>query len=462
MTATELAVGDWIDRLTPALARLVEAQEPYLDEYYTRNSAVRVLSDKRGGRPPFPLGDVRMLYSMARHSHVLGEEKYYASLCEVLDPVRALVRSHPALARVASRTVGRDEFFVYVFHSGHVTAATDLIAGLMARASELSGDRFRTAARELNALLTPVTDDGSSSVLRDLDVAYDLVLFYGLAVKERVDVVEGMAILPFEQVRAFVDEDFVNDLLPSRAAFDGWRSVGAVVNPFRWRPLFHRTESLGELRPRNPEPFFRAAQACLDLLAVAHAAPVLSIAAFGQCVYRSAHRLLGWEHYRGSEHGRRSAERFDVFDECPEISPGALDQAKAAFERRRSDAYARMASIVSRLSEALAREGIHAREGRIVDVAMALEQMYQLPERRISRTLQDRIAGYLGSDAASREQIKKSVKEFYDARSKIVHSRRRELSPQINRAIFLKGFEIASKSLFKLLNDGPPANWDQS
>lgn len=462
MTTPGLAVPDWIDRLTPALARLADAQKPYLNEYYTRNSAVRVLSNKRGGKPPFPFGDVRILYSTARHSHLLGDEKYYASLCKVLDPVRTIIRSHPALARVASQTVGRDEFFVYVFYSGLTTAATDLIAGLMARASELSGDRFRTAARELNAFLTPITDDGSSSVLGALDVAYDLVLFYGLTVKEKVDVVDGMTILPFEQVRAFVDEDLVNDLLPSRAAFEDWRSVGAVVRPFRWRPLFHRTDKLAELRPRNPEPYFRDAKAFLDLLAVAHAAPVLSIAAFGQCVDRSAHRLLGREHYRGSEYGRRSAERFDVFDECPEISTGALDEATAAFERRRSTAYARMAPIVSRLSEALAREGIHAHEGRIIDVAMALEQMYELPERRISRTLQDRSSGFLAGNDASREQIKQSVKEFYDARSNIVHSRQREVSPQINRSIFLKGFEIASKSLFKLITAGPPANWDQS
>ena len=44
-----------------------------------------------------------------------------------------------------------------------------------------------------------------------LDVGYDVVLFYGLTVKSRIDVVNGMAILPFEQVRAFLDHNFVEE-----------------------------------------------------------------------------------------------------------------------------------------------------------------------------------------------------------------------------------------------------------
>ena len=396
---------------------------------------------------------------MAYHSHILGEEAYYASLCAVLDPVRIILRSHPTLAPVANPIIGRDEFWREILHSGHAASPTDLIAGLMARAAELSGDCFRTAAAELNTFLTPAAESGVDGVQGELDVGYDVVLFYGLTVKSRIDVVNGMAILPFEQVRAFVDQNFVEELAPAGAAFSNWRSVGAVVRPFQWRPLLRRTGYLGELPLRNLEPFFRDAKAFLELLAVAHAAPVLSIAALGDCVDRSASRLLGLEGYRGSEHGHRSAERFDGFEECPDLASGALAQARAAFQNRKSERYAQIAPIVSRLSAALARDGGFANEVRIVDIAIALEQMYDLPQGKISHKLRNRVSAYLGTDSESREGIKESVKEFYDARSNIVHSRSGNVSPQRNRESFGMGFDIARRTLFKLLHEGPPEDW---
>ena len=129
-----------------------------------------------------------------------------------------------------------------------------------------------------------------------------------------------------------------------------------------------------------------------------------------------------------------------------------------AFEHRKSERYTRVAPIVDRLSGALARDGGFADEVRIVDVAIALEQMYDLPKRKISRTLRDRVSGYLGTDAASRERINEGVREFYDARSSIVHSRSGNISPQRNRESFDKGFDIARRTVFKLLQEGPPAN----
>ena len=58
---------------------------------------------------------------------------------------------------------------------------------------------------------------------------------------------------------------------------------------------------------------------------------------------------------------------------------------------------------------------------RIVDVAIALENMYELPQRDISVTLQERASQYLGTGSASRERIKETVRRFYNSRSNIVH-----------------------------------------
>ena len=463
MNSNKFAVDDWIQRLASALSKLAEAQEPYLKEYYRQHPPVHVLSEDGSIEPPaLALDDLRDLYGMACHSHVLSEWRYFAPLCAVLDPARFIVRSHPALARVVSPIIGRDEFYLEFLNTGGSTSAADLVAGLMFRAAELTGGRYRKAAGDLHALLEPTKETAGGGRLPDgLDVGYDLVLFYGPAFKERIDVADGLAMVPFDQVRSFVHDRIVEDLAPQRSVFDGWRSVGAVVRPFRWSPLFSRPGHFRDRDPTRPHRFFREAQVFLELLAVAQATPVLSIATLGECIDRSAGRLLGLEDYSGNEYGRRSAERFDSFEECPGLSLKALDQARAAFQDRRYERYVQVAPIVSRLSQALARAEGFADEMRIVDVVIALENMYELPRRDISATLQNRASRYLGTDSVSRERIKETVRRFYNARSNIVHGGRRNASPLETQRWFASGFDIARRTLFKLLHEGRPKNWDE-
>ena len=462
MTSEDFSAGNWIDRLARALPNLAEVQGPYLQKYYRQNPRVHVSYGGRDdGEPAFPLDDLRDLYAMARHGNVFGEQEYFAPLRAVVDPVRGILRSHPTLARVASRIIGQDEFWMEILNTGSSTALTDLIAGLMARAAELSGDRFRTAVSELNAFLAPAAEGGAPGVLGGLDVGYDAVLFYGLRLNERIDIADGIAILPFEQTRGFVDERLVEELAPPGAGFHGWQSVGAAVRPFRWRPAFRRTGDEGEPELDPPGPFFRETHAFLELLAVAHAAPVLRLATLAHCIDRSAGRLLGLADHRGSLYRGRSADGFDGFEVSPELAPAALAEAKEAFENRKGKRYARVAPIVGRLSEALARDGRFANDDRILDVAMALERMYELDGGEISHKMRTRAAWFLGRDAENRLRDMKSVKEFYEARSAIVHNRKSKASQQRNREAFGKGFDIARRTLFKLLDEGPPENWDE-
>ena len=140
-----------------------------------------------------------------------------------------------------------------ILNTGQSTSWANLVAGLMARAAELTGDRFRTAAAELDELLDPVIEKQMESTAPGgPGIGYDLVLFYGLTLKERIDIAEGMAMVPFDQVRAFVDKRIVEDLAPQRALFDGWRSVGGVIRPFRWRPVFSRSGYFRDRAPRRP------------------------------------------------------------------------------------------------------------------------------------------------------------------------------------------------------------------
>ena len=372
MTLDESSTETWIDRLAAALPRLAELQEPYLQEYQRQNPREHhVFVNQEEIPPTFPLDDLCVLYAKAYHGNAFGKTEYFAYLREVLDPVRHILRSHPTLKQVVSPIIGKDDFWMQVLNSGLSTSTTDLVAGLMARAAELSGDRFRTAAEELNMLLAPVSVKGTKVVPGELDVGYDAVLFYGLNLKEQIDVEDGIVVLTLEQTQRFVDEELVNELVPFGAGFDGYgcRSVGAVVRPFRWRPAFCRTGHIRERALSNPRSFFKDALVFQDLLAVAHTTPVPLLAKLTNCIDRSASRLLGLTNHRGNLNRGRSIQSFDGFEKCPEPAPEALAEAKNAFKNRKSDRYAKVAWIVSRLSDSLVNDGRFSDEDKIVSVA---------------------------------------------------------------------------------------------
>ena len=67
---------------------------------------------------------------------------------------------------------------------------------------------------------------------------------------------------------------------------------------------------------------------------------------------------------------------------------------------------------------------------------------------------------FLGTDAQSRARDLKAAKDFYGARSAIVHSRKKNTDVARSREAFDKGFDLARRSLFKLLREGPPESWD--
>lgn len=113
--------------------------------------------------------------------------------------------------------------------------------------------------------------------------------------------------------------------------------------------------------------------------------------------------------------GRAPAQGFDGFDECPGLAPEAFAEAKEAFDNRASERYGKMAPIIGRLAEALARDGRFAVEDRILDVAIALERMYELDGGEISHKLRTRAAWFIGADAESRVREIQAVKAFCEA-----------------------------------------------
>lgn len=97
--------------------------------------------------------------------------------------------------------------------------------------------------------------------------------------------------------------------------------------------------------------------------------------------------------------------------------------------------------------EAYLRERIEACEG------LSGRPIHVVPFQRVS--------GFLGTSKEDRRRLADSVIRFYDARSKIVHSVSDGASPFRNDAAFVTGFSLARRSLFKLLRDGPPDDWNK-
>ena len=461
MTSLEFDAGGWIERVAASLAELARAQEPYLEEYLEGYPRKRVIVDGRDVTP-YPLDDVRGLYFQVRYARNFGREAHYEPLRAVYDGARHALLSHPTLHRVAvaGRTLGENNFWMRILSSGTSISASDLIAGLMARAAESPGGGFRTVARELGALLAPNGDGTAAGALGTLDEGCDLLMFYGVTVSKRIDLGNGMAILPHEEVRRFVDRELVEELAPGGAGFHGWQAVGAIVRPFRWRPAFRRSGSLNEPSTASPEPFFRQARVLLDLIAVSHAVPVLPLAAMSDCIDRSANRLLGRESQSPGGYRKWPADGLDGFAERPMLNSSALEAAREAFEGRKSARFAKYAHFVGRLAEALSRHGRFADEVRTVDVAIVLEGMYELPERGKASELAKRASEFIGTDVRDRQKVRESALQFYKTRSEIVHGDRNRASPFGIGVAFVSGFDLARRTLFKLLQEGPPDDWN--
>ena len=256
-----------------------------------------------------------------------------------------------------------------------------------------------------------------------------------------------------------MDKDQVEELAPRGSLFHNFRSIGAVVQSFRWTPQLSRADHPRQRVAQNPDMFFETAITFIDVLSVAHSTPVLPIAAFANCIIRTASLLLGRPHGSRSYTEIRSAQAFDGLESCPELTPDALSQSRQALSGEGRGQFKNFVPVLARLCEALATRGRFAAKSRFVPLAVALEQMYDIRSNKSSRKLQNRVSEYLGTDSDSCERLKESARKFYDERSASVHNRKKQTTPEKNQEAFDAGFDIAKRTFFKMSKEGPPEDW---
>ena len=386
MTASEFAAKDWGKRLAQALAALAKTHDLYWDELYLqRQQRVRTEREIFHGSPfDHPSQDLMAFYSHAcfGQGHYFAE--HYRSVRTALAEVRVVLAAHPALTSLVDPSDGRDELWIQIVNHGGIVNLLSVIGGLMARGMEMPEDGFRLAASEFNALVEPAGNLDRALNFDDLLVGYHVALFHGLRVSERVPLANDMAIMPFEQLGAFVNKSVLQDVAPSVIKYNGWNSIGAIVKSFCWKPEIHKRGD-----DANPDldwggSFFHDAEAFVELLAMSHAAPVVCLVTVPYCIHRVASSLLGRPHHHGGYGWGRSARSFDSHAGVSDLSLEALDESRKAFENRQSSRYQECAPVIARLAEALARSGRFRTDDKILDVAIALERMYELQGGEIS------------------------------------------------------------------------------
>ena len=447
----------WIDQLSNSLADLAKAQGPLFHAFQWRRPREITIPIGRREERPFPLDDLRMFYAKLRHGQQLGQGADQQQLAAALDAARYALLSHPQLEQVAvsRRTVGENDFWIEMLDSGSQISAGDLIAGLMARASELPVEGLQLAAREMEAFFRPVGDD-AAGVLGNLDESCHALLFYGLNLDKRLKVEQGFWVLPPVEVARFIGRDLREKVAPS-SAFYGCDQIGAVVTTSRWRPTFSQRGSLDKPPRRPPAAFFKDSKVLVDLISVSHKEPLAPLATISDCIDHRAARLFGQSKFGPGFYQTYSAEGFGGVVEPPDLVPERFNEACELFRIRLTPNFRKMSRFVGLLTKAIKSSNA---DDKIVDVAKALEGMYQTPQRDISRTLRWRVASVLGSNETDRERIEECVHAFYKTRSKIVHGELIEGELFRKGAAFVNGLDLAQSSLIKFIREGTPNDWN--
>ena len=463
MTPPDFEPNAWIATLAHVLSELATAQEFYWDDLHElRQQRIRSRAERPWSiAPPDPSDDLNRFYYHACHSKSRYLAEHYAPLRAAYANVRAVLAAHPSWSDFVDPSDGSGEFWIQTSTSGGVQSLSTIVGGLMARALDVRENRFVTVATELHDLLEPGQEPKPPPVPSSLSVGYHVALLHGLSVSDEVPIAEDMALVPFDRMRDFVNETVLSDVAPTIIKFNGWKSVSAIIKPFHWKPAFAAS---GNDSPPSLDwggSFFDDAQAFIELLAMFHAAPVVCLVTIPYCIHRTASCLLGKPHYHGSVGHGPMGHSLPRAAQSGTLNSHVLDEARRAFEGRATGRYKDYAPVVARLAEAFARSGRFQADDKILDVAIALERMYELDGGEISFKLKTRAACFLAAGTDDRLRVFRDVGDFYDARSSIVHRRRKHSSIETKLDAFKKGFEVARRSLVKLLEHGPPPDWNE-
>ena len=434
--------------MAESLDSLKEAEEKYRSEsYVTRtddnshdtqtSSSSRSLSESR-----------YFLYREADSSKI---SPHYGNLSSALSAVKTLLREHPALKRALGPSEDKEEFRIAIAISLRRISLIDIITRLINCGTE-SG--FDDAASILEELL--------SSRGKCKFPCYHVSVFLGLRLDEEMHLSDGLSIAPFERVKDFLDPSGLGNFVQNSEQFARAGSLGVVLKPSEWEPEIPAAGKKLKSDIKWDNEFPKDAQTIVDLLAIAHGAPVKNIICFEFCVDRRVSELMGTP-VGGGPFIRYAGLSFN--DELESIFPSTekFSEVKDMFYRLKTQSkeLERYEPVISRLSSSLLRKGRFAPHDKILDVAIALEQMYEIESPGIAHNLATRASRFLEDNDPKQTELFDKAKDFYRVRSDVVHYRKKGKNKKRKTEQSDSGFDLASRTLFKLLGQGPPADWNK-
>lgn len=351
MTSGKFDPGRWSDRLALALVCLAEAHECFQDSL--GEQAVHYSGQELSSGAVVMVhhyGDALLaLYHGACFPREGEQDEGVVRLRSALKTALDILAEHPALAPVADSSCSARKFAAVIADKAEETDLLHILVGLMTRGRDLPTDGFRVACRELKELLGPNRAGDTVKPNAGLHV----VLFHGLRFEAEVSITDDLKIVPFENVREYVDEPLLRPFTPNLAVPRPWEPVGAIVKSFQWHPAFHPSDDKICLDLDWGGSFREDGERLVELLAITHAAPVVCLVTMHYCVGRTACRLLGQPHRRACYTFGQSAHSFDRLSVSREPCATALNEAKELFRKRNGPLFRKYEPIVARLAEAV-------------------------------------------------------------------------------------------------------------
>ena len=350
----------------------------------------------------------------------------------------------------------------------------DYLAHKLAKSACLFG--AEETARRLHKFLS----EGKARQL----VGYEVTLFPGLHVDRHIDIDDGLFLAPYEEVSAHfgpdpgledVTDDHPHPIFPEEYDLllrDPSR-VSALVREFRWGPAIYNPTPYSP--PADIRPLYAANS--MDASGLADEVEIMR----GMLAIATKAHQWNWTSYIVVEpwvtdlfdvyggRGGRSYHRYfndwwrpnDPPDGWEELF-GAMAQQRRRYSRNKKQ-LDQLDYAISRIAASYSRAGRFRLADKVIDIAIALEVIYEANDRGIFGKLRDRAASLLASDTAKPEDITKKMRAFYRARSAIVHGGRlvaNEFDEKTEEAI-RHGLDMARQTISALLERGETPDWDQ-
>ena len=460
MTGQDFATSQWVERLNGCLKDLVDYERWVEQQFSLMRHEVQRHFGLPGDAPPNWTDNIReriSRYSLHYGRQELEHSKYQQEVFEKLTKTWNVLLEHPSIAQAACmRDRPPDGEWVLGLDLG--TSRVDghqiifLLQGLVDYAVQHSPE---TAADAFAQTIQRGNDQDLTS--------YSILPFMGLHVDGKRDIARGLSVISFEEARQYITSDFVVRSLVAEGSDFRQKPIAAVVWEVKWGPVFFPVGFAFENDwPERPETFRDDALMLVDLLAVTHESAVISPGWTTKGVDRRVEHLVGRNPFSFRTFGgQNSIEALKSGAASPSVSMEGLAECTELFSRMSNDD-PRLRSALSRLAASLSRSGPLAAFDSIVDVAIALEILYQAGAEQTYR-YGTRAAYFLEETTHGRKDVFDAVKKLYDTRSSIVHGRRRRDDDQSFQDAFQRGFDIARRTLSKLVVEGGPSessDWD--